>query len=53
MTDRKKPTTVTCPHCKNEQVTGIWVAAHWNQSLVGTCVKCGKKFNLRAGKTWK
>lgn len=45
--------TLKCPHCKKEQLISMWLAAHWHESLIGTCEDCGKKYNLRAGRTWK
>lgn len=44
---------VVCPHCKAVQPPSVWLAAHWFERLTGTCQACGKKFNFKAGRTWK
>lgn len=44
---------VVCPYCNDVQEPSPWLAAHWNESLIGTCGKCGKKFGLRSGATRK
>jgi RNase P subunit RPR2 len=44
---------IICPHCKGEQPCSMWLAAHWRESLIATCQKCGKKFGLKRGFTWK
>lgn len=40
---------VRCPHCKNVDPGGSWLAAHsMFDDLVATCVnpKCGKRFDI-------
>ena len=38
-----------CPCGTEQPKLDGWVAAHWDESLVGNCKKCGTEFNVRSG----
>jgi hypothetical protein len=42
---------VICPYCKTDQPISPYLAAHWHESMVGTCCKesCKKKFLTKRG----
>jgi transcription elongation factor Elf1 len=35
--------------CGHEHVLGVYVFAHWNDALVNTCEKCGRKNVIKSG----
>ncbi len=50
MATEKLPRTAKCPHCGRKSAPfHVWVYAHWDEELVGTCEGCGKQHGLRRG----
>ncbi len=47
------PSHAECPYCGHEIKLHVWVYAHWNLELTGTCEGCGCEYGLRGGKTYE
>lgn len=39
-----------CSGCNKEHALGVYVAAHWDETLIHTCDQCGAKHSVLSGK---
>ncbi len=44
--------TFVCTCGAERTLTGMYLAAHWDELMGFTCEKCGKSYDMRRGMIW-